>query len=62
MFLFSFSFFFSKSKKDLGFVVEVINKKCSLGQQIQRLPHQTVITSPAPPFLRQLKFSLLTKN
>lgn len=43
-------------------MTKVINKKCSLGQWIQRLPHQTVITSPAPPFLRQLKFSLLTKN
>lgn len=54
--------FFPKSNKDLGFVVKVLNKKCSLGQWIQRLPHQTVITSPAPPFLRQLKFSLLTKK
>lgn len=54
---------FSQSqRKDLWFVTKVINKKCSLGQWIQRLPHQTVITSPAPPFLRQLKFRLLTKN
>lgn len=54
---------FSQSqKKDLFFVAKVINKKCSLGQWIQRLPHQTVITSPAPPLLRQLKFSHLTKN
>ena len=53
--------FFQSQKKDLGFVTKVTNN-CSLGLRIQRSPHQTVITSPAPPFLRQLKFSLLTKN